>query len=247
MAARLGREAAAATQLQGHAGIRSPPSCKLSCCHRLAWLRTDSSSSFLCSGCSSQTWRPGLRARQQLQPSYSVMLSSEVHLIASSVAATGWHGFGLTPALPVLWLQQPDVAARLAREAAAAGQPDYRTLLSSNATSTSFTASCIRLAHGFGFTTACPVQWLQQPDVAARLAREAAAAGQPGYQIVPASEAAAEDLQRTAQTHPDMEPLDYARILLTSAQSCHKDSGLYCQQAGSAALHVHTPSWSCRL
>ena len=60
------------------------------------------------------------------------------------------------------------------------------------------------------------MQWLRQPDVGARLAREAAASREPGYSIVPAMEAAAQDLQCTAQVHPEMTPQDYARVLLTS-------------------------------
>ena len=63
----------------------------------------------------------------------------------------------------------------------------------------------------------CHAQWLRQPDVGARLLREAAASAEAGYSIVPATEAAAEDLQRTAQAHPELTPLDYARVLLTSA------------------------------
>ena len=60
------------------------------------------------------------------------------------------------------------------------------------------------------------MQWLAQPDVSARLAREAAAAQQPGYSIVEAAEAAAVDLQCTAPVHPELTPLDYCRSLLSS-------------------------------
>ena len=73
-------------------------------------------------------------------------------------------------------------------------------------------------------------QWLAQPDVLARLSREAAAAQQGGYSIVEAAEAAAVDLQCTAPMHPELTPLEYCRSLLSSTpQTGHKCDQQFCR------------------